>query len=439
MHFRHCPRCKLLAMSGEYCAGCGAHLHGPPVTDVKPSHVITFTAIVLAGLLTGFGLGALGVFQAPAELTLTLAPSVEACAGTVAYTATLTSNGEPVPDERVTLTANNQLLETLRTDVNGRITSTVPFAAAWCGTLATIDARAQGTLRRAEATATQALAVRIPVAITLDAPTQTTAGTPTLITVRAVDAYDGTALRGTIVRLANGADEQYTTTDSTGAASFTLTAEPGTTTLRAAVLGDTRYARTETSTTVAVTTPSVTDRVATLQQHVVLITTPTNIGSGVIVQRTNERSVIITNRHVIEGTPLDRILVADGDERLFAQTVALAEGTVDLAIITTQPLGTPATVATQLPARGEPVIAIGNPLGLTRSVSRGIVSNTVETTTSTGDAFTVIQTDAAVNPGNSGGGLFLERTGELVGIVSAKRFDAEGIGFAIAAASFPDY
>ena len=82
---------------------------------------------------------------------------------------------------------------------------------------------------------------------------------------------------------------------------------------------------------------------------------------------------------------------------------------------------------------GDPVFAVGNPLGvLSSSVSQGIVSGLDRTINVDGHNMTLMQTDAAVNPGNSGGGLF-NANGELIGIVNAKSYglEVEGIGFAI--------
>lgn len=433
MHFRHCPRCKLLAMSGEYCAGCGAHLHGPVVTGFTSKHAFVFASIVLAGFLLGFTLSMLGVFQEPTQLSLAITPAVTACTGTVSYTATLTSRGEPQQGIEIALIAPNRVIETLRTDANGRVTSTVSFDAAWCGKKTLLTATTEQTTRQSGSTATAELHERVPVLINVQSPSSTTANTPTAITVKAFDGYDGTAVRGAIVRLQAGTSEKYATTTADGEATFTLTTAQ-TQTLTATLLGDERYERiTSPQTTITVTQPTLTSRVAGLQETVVAIRTPTSVGSGVIIETTQTHTTILTNRHVIEGATTSTILVTTNtNENVFATTVRLAPEDLDLALITTTPLGTAAHISETLPDRGEPVVAIGNPLGLAGSVSRGIVSNTINTQTGAGVSYTVIQTDAAVNPGNSGGGLFTEDTGALVGIVSAKRFDAEGIGFAIA-------
>lgn len=80
---------------------------------------------------------------------------------------------------------------------------------------------------------------------------------------------------------------------------------------------------------------------------------------------------------------------------------------------------------------GELVVAIGNPLGrFGGTVTDGIISALEREITIDKETMTLLQTNAAVNPGNSGGGLF-NSAGELIGIVIAKTVDAEGLGFAI--------
>ncbi|NCB29796.1 MAG: PDZ domain-containing protein, partial [Clostridia bacterium] len=107
----------------------------------------------------------------------------------------------------------------------------------------------------------------------------------------------------------------------------------------------------------------------------------------------------------------------------------------DLAVIKIDASGLPAATlgASSAVTVGDQVYAIGNPLGvLTSSVSQGIISGLDRSITVQDHSMTLMQTDAAVNPGNSGGGLF-NTNGELIGIVNAKSYglDVEGIGFAI--------
>ena len=166
---------------------------------------------------------------------------------------------------------------------------------------------------------------------------------------------------------------------------------------------------------------------------------PTDTGSGIIFQKTGNTAYIVTNNHVVDGASKIVVSLYNG-----AQTTATLVGTdalTDLAVLkipskyvtNTAQFGDSSTLRP-----GDPVYAIGNPLGLdlSRTVTGGIVSatnRTITEPTSAGDWDTnVIQTDAAINPGNSGGALINDQ-GLVMGINSAKISETgvEGIGFAI--------
>lgn len=153
-------------------------------------------------------------------------------------------------------------------------------------------------------------------------------------------------------------------------------------------------------------------------------------GSGVII---TSDGYIVTNNHVVEGGQNIRVCLQDGSE--YEATLIGTDSYSDLAVIKIDATGLPAaTLGTSSNMTvGDPVFAIGNPLGvLSSSVSQGIISGLDRTINVGGHNMTLMQTDAAVNPGNSGGGLF-NANGELIGIVNAKSYglDVEGIGFAI--------
>ena len=153
-------------------------------------------------------------------------------------------------------------------------------------------------------------------------------------------------------------------------------------------------------------------------------------GSGVII---TSDGYIVTNNHVVEGGQNIRVCLQDGTE--YEATLIGTDSYSDLAVIKINATGLPAaTLGTSSNMTvGDPVFAIGNPLGvLSSSVSQGIISGLDRTINVDGHNMTLMQTDAAVNPGNSGGGLF-NANGELIGIVNAKSYglDVEGIGFAI--------
>lgn len=155
-------------------------------------------------------------------------------------------------------------------------------------------------------------------------------------------------------------------------------------------------------------------------------------GSGVVL---SEDGYIVTNHHVIDGANTIKVRLSDG--QTYTATLTGADEKTDLAVIKISASGlTAAKLADSSAARvGDFVIAIGNPLGeLGGTVTEGIISAKDREITIDGETMTLLQTSAAVNPGNSGGGLF-DLNGELVGVVNAKSSgdDIEGLAFAIPA------
>lgn len=153
-------------------------------------------------------------------------------------------------------------------------------------------------------------------------------------------------------------------------------------------------------------------------------------GSGFIVDQTG---VILTNAHVVDKA--DRVTVTLKDGRVFDGTVKGVDEVTDLAVVKIDgkalpvaPLGNSDNIQV-----GDWAIAVGNPLGLDNTVTLGIVSTLKRSSAQVGipnKRLDFIQTDAAINPGNSGGPLLNEQ-GEVIGINTAIRADAMGIGFAI--------
>lgn len=153
-------------------------------------------------------------------------------------------------------------------------------------------------------------------------------------------------------------------------------------------------------------------------------------GSGVVIR---EDGYIITNNHVVSGASSIKVTMSDDTE--YSATVVGGDSRSDIAVLKIEATGlTPAVIGnSDNLAVGQTVLAVGNPLGvLGGTVTNGIVSALNREMNVDGILMTLIQTNAAVSPGNSGGGLFSEN-GELVGIVNAKSRgeNAEGLGFAI--------
>ena len=161
------------------------------------------------------------------------------------------------------------------------------------------------------------------------------------------------------------------------------------------------------------------------------------IGSGVII---DSRGYIITNNHVVNGAQTIQVVLNDGT-KLPAQ-LSGTDPPDDLAVLKIQPPGnmTVATIGDSSQLRvGQEVLAIGNPLGITQTVTNGIVSALGRTVSEGQGGATIsnaIQTDAPINPGNSGGAL-VDLQGNLVGIPTLTAIDPEfntpanGVGFAI--------
>ena len=153
---------------------------------------------------------------------------------------------------------------------------------------------------------------------------------------------------------------------------------------------------------------------------VVVVHTPTGGGAAVIV----EDGTAVTAAHVVDGTDVVTIEVAG---RAVEGTVTRRDRVVDLAVVTFDSGDLPTlSLVTTLPAIGTDVFVVGAPDG-SLSATSGIVSRVAS------DRGTdIIQTDAAVNPGNSGGAL-IDGDGALLGVVVSRDADSEGVGYAVAA------
>ena len=155
-----------------------------------------------------------------------------------------------------------------------------------------------------------------------------------------------------------------------------------------------------------------------------------SLGSGVIV---DESGHIVTNHHVIANADTIRVQLADG--RVADATIVGRDPDTDLAVLKIDLTPLPVAVfgrSDQLKV-GDVVLAIGNPVGLSQTVTHGIVSATSRQQLGIAPLEDFIQTDAPINFGNSGGAL-VDSSGALVGIntaIVAKNLGVEGIGFAI--------
>ncbi|MEO8973350.1 MAG: trypsin-like peptidase domain-containing protein [Ktedonobacteraceae bacterium] len=162
------------------------------------------------------------------------------------------------------------------------------------------------------------------------------------------------------------------------------------------------------------------------------------LGSGVVIDR---RGYIVTNYHVVDGAQRLEVMLYDGT-KLPAQLVG-TDPADDLAVVKITPPHANLAVATLGDSSkvrvGQEVLAIGNPLGITQTVTKGIISAVGRTVSEGKNGATIpdaIQTDAPINPGNSGGAL-VDLQGNVIGIPTLSAIDpqfktpANGVGFAI--------
>jgi len=180
---------------------------------------------------------------------------------------------------------------------------------------------------------------------------------------------------------------------------------------------------------------TVMEQVQTFGEGVVRIQTPSGLGSGFII---NDRGFCVTNYHVVEGqtrigvTIYNRNTNGEFQRRSIREVKILALNPFfDLALLQIPKqddiqFQSVFVAADDSIREGDPVFAIGNPLGLERSVSEGIVS----TRNRNIEGVVYIQTTTQINPGNSGGPLFNSR-GAVVGVINMKLTFGEGLGFAI--------
>lgn len=167
-------------------------------------------------------------------------------------------------------------------------------------------------------------------------------------------------------------------------------------------------------------------------------------GSGILIARDGDHVAILTNRHVVESDDRARLCALEAQAvigpLLEARTVWRAHGGVDLALVEAR-IATPAPLAVMplgdgAAHLGARVFAIGNPLGLPWSYTDGTLSATRDWTTASGLPVRLIQTDASIAPGSSGGGLW-HADGRLLGVIAFGHQAAHGspIPFAISVAA----
>ena len=450
------------------------------------------TLLVLIGIVLIVG----GTLQSPSRLTLT-ATAPANCTGSISYSVELTG-AEGLANEPVAVSLNAAPFEHLRTDQNGRFSSTAPLRPEWCGQPINLTAAYAGTLFHQRVTTSTIVLVKIPTTIELFALDSIEVGQTATLRAR-LTATQPLANRGVTITAGDQVLQATTDNDGNAQLSYTFTIlKP--TPVQAHFDGDNQYLAAEsTIKTVTVTAPACNDGtlvnacsttqsyyctttkqlvfdctkcgcasgllcdsnacvtqeqkntalITRLQQSVVLVgyANPDGSGasgSGVILAQHNGQTTILTNRHVVNDAPNVAAVkvITINKQEASADTIQIAPSGMDLAIITIAgTYGTPATTDDSTLEKGQDVVVLGSPGGLNGdilqgSVAKGIISN-FETQTvyfdNTGYTYNAIQTDAAVNHGNSGGGLFLLSNGHLIGIntLGGASDLKQGINFAI--------
>src|SRR5574344_1010353 len=163
--------------------------------------------------------------------------------------------------------------------------------------------------------------------------------------------------------------------------------------------------------------------------------TQEGLGSGVIVKRNGNTVYVLTNNHVAGNATTIKIKL--NDDREFDGNLVGADERIDVALVSFETSDKDITIATlgdsDKVQQGDICLAIGTPLGYYSSVTQGIVSATGRTGTGIGNVNDFIQTDAAINQGNSGGPL-VNIYGEVIGIntwIASQSGGSQGLGFAM--------
>ncbi len=163
--------------------------------------------------------------------------------------------------------------------------------------------------------------------------------------------------------------------------------------------------------------------VSRVNPAVVTITTGSALGSGFII---NPQGYVLTNRHVVNGASVVQVEL-DSGQSYAAQVVGVSrEDDIAIVQLPVHNLPVAALGDSSRVQQGQSIVAIGSPLGLKHTATRGIISNT--NVDIDGHAF--LQTDAPLNPGNSGGPL-IDTHGRIIGINTMISKGGQGIGFAI--------
>ena len=462
----------------------------PPVAKSKNNRIpVILAAIIIAIVLYAIAIAS-GAFTKQTSMQLSVSLDSEKCNGTAAIAIELKDiDGKRVPDALVDIYAGNNRLDSLYTDNNGRIRTDIPLESSWCGLPVNFSARYAGDYYHLASADSEIKKIKMPTRLVLDIPVSAFEGE---ITASAIltNAINGAPIADKEIKITYNATNPTSTTNSSGSASFSFVFDfVGSERISASFIGDEDYEPSSAEGTIEIMKlacaggtnigscsgqylctenltlefsclscgcPSgllcidnqciseeqrVERLIADLQNSTVQVQSDEAIGSGVIISLDGTK-VVLTNRHVVDpdfifSSPPNLEVKGANTEIAKPLRIVVAPNDLDMAIIfLDKDLGPPVELHEGSISRGADVLVLGSPLGLQNTVSRGIVSNFMNTATESGYPFQAIQTDAAVNPGNSGGGVFLASSGELIGITTFKLALmpgelAEGLGFAV--------
>ena len=459
------------------------------------SKVSTFLILAIIALVVVFG--AIGMFvlssgqpSKPTQMNVRTEVLSNACRGNARVFVQLADDdGKMIPDVFVQIYGDSKLLDSLYTDRNGRIWLDIPLEESWCGRKVKFSALYDGDNARLSSSGSDSAYIRAPSNLSLYLPNQSLQGDTIQIIAKLTNRLQGSPLSGKIVMI----DSVNAVTDANGTAFFNITLDDvGNEEFSVFFGGDSEFEPAQSqSKKVSVLKPLCEDGtvigecsgslfcstnrtlefscnkcgcpsgllcieneciseeqkierlIEELQKSSVLIRSNAGIGSGVIISENDSEIAVLTNRHVVdpefELKAATNLEVQNFDGEIAKPVrIIVAPNQLDMAIVfVKKKIGTPVAIGYELePKRGATVLVLGSPLGIQNSVSKGIISNFFLTNTSSGFDYEAIQTDAAVNPGSSGGGVFLASSGQLIGITTFKVIIkqgqlAEGLGFAL--------
>ncbi len=494
-----CPKCGKKVKAGKFCPECGASLATAPTRAISVSApsvplaiaVVLPAIIALVVIIGAIALGYLflsGYFQAPTNLVADLSFPASACNEAFTYSIELNdANGNPLANQPVNIYVNDSLFEKLSTDQNGRISYEKKVPSEWCGKSINLTIAYNGDSFHKPASSSSVSTIFIPTTLQVTVPSEVIAKEGANITVTLKNSIDGSVLGNKQLVVSNSLNEMART-DANGRAVIQIVySEAGNKNVKVMFGGDSSYSPSESQTfeinvlprtcedgtlvgdcstksigslcndskmlvfdcsvcgcssglvchkgTCITKEEQTTELVADLQQSVVYVEHSFASGSGVVIAQEGGKTIILTNRHVVEGADSvnDLSIKTDDGKSAHADAIRVAPNDMDFAVIyVTGTYGKLVSFNYSEPySKGQEVLALGSPLGLQGSVSDGIISNFMEEYTDSNYKYTTIQTDAAINPGNSGGGLFLKSSGTLIGINTFILTDTEGLNFAI--------